>query len=697
MDGTERDVQCVTGDNPIHRRKDDVLGRADMAHSFAEHVLSLDVTEGAVVGVLGPWGSGKTSFVNLARECLECNSVAVLDFNPWMYSGADQLVESFFVELSAQLRLRPELFEVGKELEDYGEIFSGMSWLPLVGPWIERGRAATKIFAKILQRRKKEGIYGRRAKVVKALGALDKPLTVVLDDIDRLTTPEIRDIFKLVRLTANFPNVIYILVFDRIRVEEALAEHRIPGRDYLEKILQVGFDLPAVPAHVLNKQILTAIDNALSTVVNTGPFDQNAWADIFMEIIRPLLQNMRDVRRYAAAIRGTVQELGGSVALADVLALEAIRVFLPDVFRELHGAVEGLTTPSGLYYRGDEDAPHLKEQVKRLMQAAESRADVVQALIQRLFPAGERHIGGSNYGEDWKNGWLRERRVAHEEVLRVYLERVIGEGLQALTDAEQAFPRMANREAFDSYLRSLDAERLQDVISSLEVYEEQFAPEHVVPGSVVLLNLLPELPERDQGMFNLDSRMVVGRVVYRLVRTLKEDNAIEEAIRQILPKLTTLSAKEQLITMVGYRDGAGHKLVSEVVVRELEDSWRAEVRATTADRLAKEKELLRILLLTKREAGPAEPALDIPDSPSVTLALLRSARSDVRSLALGSRAVRQSPRLAWDALIELYGSEDILRERINKLKATQSEDVNGVLELADKYLGGWRSSEFGDA
>ena len=604
--------------------------------------------------------------------------VAVLDFNPWMFSGAEQLVESFFVELSAQLKLRPGLAEVGKDLEDYGETFSGMGWLPLVGPWIERGRVATKILAKILQRRK-EGVGGRRAKVESALGALDKPLVVVLDDIDCLTTSEIRDIFKLVRLTANFPNVIYIVAFDRVRVEEALAEHGIPGRDYLEKILQVGVDLPAVPAHVLNKRIFRAIDNALSAVDKKGPFDENVWPDVFTEVIRPLLRNMRDVRRYAAAVHGTVRDLDGQVALADVLALEAVRVFLPDVFRQMHGAVDGLTTTSGLSYGGHGDPPHLKQQIDRLIGAAGDRADLVRALVQRLFPGGQRHICGSHYGSDWKNQWLRERRVAHEDIFRLYLERVIGEGLQAFTDAEQAWPRMADRGALDSYLRSLDAERLQDVISSLEAYEEQFAPEHVVPGSVVLLNLLPELPERHRGMFDLDTRMVVGRVVYRLVRSLKDPDEIEAAVREILPQLTTLSAKAQLIIMVGYQEGAGHKLVSDTAAREFEECWRAEVRSATADSLAEESELLRILLLAKRDAGPAEPGLDIADSPRVTLALLRSARGDVRSQAMGSRAVRRSPRLAWDVLIDLYGNEDTLKERINRLKTTQPEGVNELL------------------
>jgi predicted KAP-like P-loop ATPase len=481
----------VRGDNPIRKAEDDVLGRAKVARSFAEQVLSLDVTEGVVVGVLGPWGSGKTSFVNLARPHMEMGAVAVLDFNPWMFSGAEQLVEAFFVELAAQIKLRPALVEVGKDLENYGETFSGMGWVPLVGPWIEGGRAATKLLAKILQRRK-EGIRGRREKVEKALAALDKPLVVVLDDIDRLTTSEIRDIFKLVRLTANFPSVIYIVAFDRVRVEEALAEHGIPGRDYLEKILQVGVDLPAVPDHVLDRQIFHAIDGALAAVENTGPLDQNLWPDIFVEVIRPLLRNMRDVRRYAAAVHGTVRDIGGSVALVDVLALEAVRVFLPDVFSQIHRSVQGLTTTSGLNYGGREHASHLKEQVDQLVEAAEGRADVIRAFINRLFPAAERHTGGSHYGPEWKNGWLRERRVAHEDVLRLYLERVVGEGLQAFTDAEEAWSRMADGTALDAYLRSLNPERLQDVIASLEVYEEQFTSEHVGPGCVVLLNLAPE-------------------------------------------------------------------------------------------------------------------------------------------------------------------------------------------------------------
>ena len=92
----------ITGDNPIALPGEDTIGRNSLAQSFAKQILSLDTSKGSVIGVLGAWGSGKTSFINLARNELNQESITVLDFNPWMFSGTEQLMQSFFSELSAQ-------------------------------------------------------------------------------------------------------------------------------------------------------------------------------------------------------------------------------------------------------------------------------------------------------------------------------------------------------------------------------------------------------------------------------------------------------------------------------------------------------------------------------------------------------------------------------------------------------------------
>ena len=136
--------------------------------------------------------------------------------------------------------------------------------------------------------------------------------------------------------------------------------------------------------------------------------------------------------------------------------------------------------------------------------------------------------------------------------------------------------------------------------------------------------------------------------------------------------------------------------MSESAAKDYELVWRSDVRSASIEDLVTEKDLLRILLIAKRDADPSEGPLEIEDSPALTLALLLGARSDAKSQAIGSRAVRRMPRLAWDTLVELWGDEATLEKRVEGLEATQPEDADELLALAKKYLSGWRPSAFGD-
>lgn len=670
----------LPSDNPIQQPGQDLLGRAALAQSFVRQVLMLDRSEGLVVGILGAWGSGKTSFINLVRRELEHDETTVLDFNPWMFSGTEQLVDHFFIELAAQLKTRPDLSQVGEALEDYGDVLVG--WTGWIG-------IPMKLLGKGLQRRNRKGGVSQRQKKIKdLLRKLDKPILVVLDDIDRLSVLEIKYVFKLVRLTANFPNIIYIVAFDRTRVEDALTEEGMPGQDYLEKILQVAIDLPTTPDHLLRKHILSAIHDALSGIENAGTCDKQRWPDVFMEVIRPLLRNMRDVRRYIATVHWTVSDLKGQVALVDVLALEAVRIFLPGVFMHLHGMLT-ILTPS---HEIPNDAQQSKAEIEPLIKAAGRHHQVVCSMIEHLFPAAKKHIGGL-HEEEQGTEWMKEHRVAHDDFLRLYLERVEGDNLQDFQCAERASTLLTAPPALNTYLRSLDRERLQDVIEYLEINEDQFPTEHVIPVMIVFLNLLPDLPERPPGVHEFAPKTAIAPLTYRLLCSLKQPAATEDAVRRILPEVNSLSAKMVIIEQIGYQENVGHKLISKEASTKFEKTWRQEVLSASVDTLVKEPDLLRILYFTKSQSDPSEASLDIDSSPELTLALLRSALSEIVSYP-GNHAVRRSPRLAWEALVDLYGSEETLAQRIKDLKQTHPESADELLALADKYLSGWQPGTF---
>jgi hypothetical protein len=138
-------------------------------------------------------------------------------------------------------------------------------------------------------------------------------------------------------------------------------------------------------------------------------------------------------------------------------------------------------------------------------------------------------------------------------------------------------------------------------------------------------------------MFTFGKGLVVGRVVYRLVRSLKNPGAIEAAVREILPQIATLSSKLELIDTVGYRENVGHKLVSEAAAKSFEEDWSAELHGATAEDLTRESGLLWMLLYARRQATPTEPSVVISDLPGVTLAVLKSARTEVMSQGMGTR------------------------------------------------------------
>ncbi len=217
--------------------------------------------------------------------------------------------------------------------EDYGDVFARLGWLPVVGAWAERGKQLASIVGKILKA-KKQGVAQHRLKIESALKALSKPVIAVLDDIDRLSRTEIRDVFKLVRLTAKFPNIIYMVAFDRARVERALSDEDLSGRDYLEKILQVTMDLPPISQELLARQTLDSIEEALTGISKTGPFNSQLWPDVFAEIVRPLIRTPRDVRRYAVAVRSTVLTLMAKSSSPMCLGLRPSRPFCRTCFRD---------------------------------------------------------------------------------------------------------------------------------------------------------------------------------------------------------------------------------------------------------------------------------------------------------------------------------------------------------------------------
>ncbi|PPF23654.1 KAP family P-loop NTPase fold protein [Rathayibacter rathayi] len=679
-------------DTPITSSADDNLGRAPVAHAFAETIRDLDASQGLVVGVLGPWGQGKSSFINLMREQFEIEPIlTVIEFNPWMFSGSNQLVNFFFTEIGAELNVhnKNRFGKAADWLTQYAGILRPVSqFVPLPGAAAFGEATAAALVGLSATTNTDRSAKKIREEITEELSALPQPIVVVIDDIDRLTTLEIREIFKLVRLTASFPNLIYVLAFDRERVEQALSEDGIPGRAYLEKIVQLSFDVPQAPKNLLQSQVFEEMNRIIAPVAN-AVLDVNRWRDVYWEVIDSLISNMRDVTRYAISARSTIQSLGDDVDLVDLLAMEAVRVFRPELVQQLSKVRSELTSPHDIMGHKNEGA---QKTIAALLENFPADNRLIRALFSRLFPATLKYIENTSYGADSLGTWRTAHRMAHINFLNLYFDRVAPDELIAFRNSEEAFRLMGDATMLKKHLTGLDPEELETVIDDLTSYESRFTTKMVVPGSITLLNLIDSIPEKkQQGFLNAGRRdITVGRIVLRLLRRVEDEAEREALFLQILPSIETYSSQLNLIHIMGYHEGFGHKLVSEAFAARVYATFLERLQKTPPAESSREWDAWRIYdaVLTKTGKAPLKPG----DDPLLLRAVLYSLKSTARSQLMDSYQVKFEDRLAWDLLVQLFETEAAVAEAIGSVRDALGDDE--ALQLADRYLAGWRPGHF---
>ncbi|HYU03277.1 MAG TPA: P-loop NTPase fold protein, partial [Jatrophihabitantaceae bacterium] len=88
----------------------DRLGYAPFARHLAVAIRSMAPEEGLVMAIYGPWGSGKTTLLNFVRYFLSQaprGEPLVIEFNPWWFSGTEDLTRRFFDQLLEELDQQP--------------------------------------------------------------------------------------------------------------------------------------------------------------------------------------------------------------------------------------------------------------------------------------------------------------------------------------------------------------------------------------------------------------------------------------------------------------------------------------------------------------------------------------------------------------------------------------------------------------
>lgn len=573
-----KDLHGFSSDRPITKVEEDLLGRSGFATDLADAMTSWHGKESLVVALHGDWGSGKSSVKNMALSRLEDiteNKPDVIEFSPWEWAAQEKITASFFQEVSKSIgrtdqsksgkKLAATLKKYGRYLNTGEAVVSGFSkavptlfvlativgvggnfadeaWvsnfstsiLLILGGWaavLKWGKGFIDMLsgsvAKTAQE-KEQSLGGIRLELTGLLEKRKSPLIVVMDDLDRLTSSQLRMVFQLIKANLEFPNVVFLLLFQRDLVEEKMSEGVQQGRDYLEKIIQVPFDIPRIENTRLHDLLFSRLNEILKQDESAkNMFDSGRWGNIFYGSMSDYFDNLRNVYRYTSTLSFHFTLLKGKDAFevnpVDLISIECLRVFEPDVYKEIARAKE-IFTKNGVdkYGRSRESIEALIKNV--LDKASCDKRECVQEMVIQLFPTIEWAVDGMTYSDGSADAWLREMRICHSSNFDKYFQFSIPRGELSNSDLQEMLSLTVDSCRLSAFILSLKERGiLKNALSQFESFTSEVPIENGSSYITGLLNIGDEVDHESIGFTTaLSSNTHVFRLVFWFLKRIDD-------------------------------------------------------------------------------------------------------------------------------------------------------------------------------
>lgn len=681
-------------DKAIESSKDDVLGRKGVAEALGEAIIKDTNKDSHVIAIYGKWGSGKTSFIKMALEHIRENTnnwedykkPIIVEFNPWIFSNQNELIGLFFKQLTDTLGKKDNsavLKNVAEALRTYTKMVIPLSLVPAFTVPVLATSTATAMCseaAESIGNYLEKDLEETKMDICESLIKIERRIIIVIDDIDRLNENEIRQTFQLVKSVADFPYTTYLLSFDREIVSKTLeSEQNGYGKQYLEKIIQIPFELPE-PSKL---GFESKLNYELKKVINSSPhddFDRVYWEQIETNL-KKFFANMRDINRFANVLSFNYELVKEEVNVIDFIAITAIQVFLPNAYTEIK---ENKSVIVGIMSNGDS---YRKEIDKLILDNIISKCDdnyksFFQAFLTDLFPRVASFYSNTMHGSQYLQSWKKHRRICNEDSFDVYFRLSLPEGKVSQFELNAFLSPEMNTAAkmHDAFKIINDTSKILHLLNIFPAHAEKMPRENIEPFICMILDVSDSLPKDNSIFYGTPMRIhwIISSLLKQIETQDERFNVLKTAIQNSNQSLYTISwlldFQDDLHGKYGYEASTtdeSKQLINSEQLQELEQLICPKISKWAENgKLAKSSHMYTILILWER--------WDNGDKHQETINDIVSNNASFSKLILSMMSPRvSSSTTTWtiniDCLKELTGINDI-KERIIKIKESSDYD-----------------------
>lgn len=603
-------------EKPIISKNEDLLGRKKVASDLAKEIEYYKNKDSLTIGIVGKWGSGKTSFINMVLESFKGNDkYIVIKFNPWNISSRKQLISDFFLQLSNNIKKENEsnkiIGTIGKSLGTLSKFFKPLGLIPplsLLGTIGDITEKASGFINEYLEA-EKEDLETLKSNINQELEDLDKKLLIVIDDIDRLCDEEIREMFQLVKSIADFKNTIYILSYDREIVTKALDKsQQDKGEEYLEKIVQVPLVLPYISKSDLDKIFINRLNTSID--IPDEEYNNEYFSKIYYNGLAESFENLRDIERYMNVFNLGINLAIEELNINDYIVLTLIKVFEPNLYEYIKNNKD--------YFSGTKFDEFLNKDKKEILDELEEiyknlkkfEKRKIKRLMEVIFPKLE----VTTYDEGFIDIWGKTRRIATPVYFESYFRLDFPEDEIKKVELKK-FREFSTKKDLNKIFQISNKKRIRLLELLIEEIEE-ISDEKAIILLKFIFSIAEELKyEGPKGIFSFmeNPQYKVTRIFYKIISNTNRNRykIMEELFKynksslqllfSILDKLNNSFLKRNL--EAEYEIGEGElinlrNIAVARILKESEKSTKIEPKLLnilyTMKRLEQEKEAKKV-------------------------------------------------------------------------------------------------------